>query len=135
MAGEDQYGYGDRAGEFLRIPRGQYHAGLHVGLGFILVTLAFWAPLCYGTLAILEARVPFLRADSYEYGQTVEEVGTVAAAVGLLIAVGIFWDRWRCIEATASRYCSGVMNASILYVPVVAAGYALFRGAQKLSGR
>lgn len=135
MADESEYGYGDRAGEFLRIPRGQYHAGLYVGVGFILVTLGFWAPLHYGTLALLESKVPFLLADRYEYGQTVEGLGTVAACLSGLLAAWVFQDRWRCIEATASRYCSGVMNASILYVPIIAALYALFRGAQKLSGR
>ena len=35
----------------------------------------------------------------------------------------------------ASRYCSGVMNLSLFYVPVIAALYALARGARKLSSR
>ena len=135
MADESELGYGDRAGEFYRIARGQYHAGLYVGIGFILVAAVFWVPLHYGTLALLEAKVPFLRADRYEYDQTVQALGTCAAVVSTLLAGWVFWDRWRCIEATSSRYCSGVMNASICYVPIIAALYALVRGAEKLWGR
>ena len=37
MTDENEHGYGDRAGEFLRIPRGQYDATLYVVLGFIVV--------------------------------------------------------------------------------------------------
>ena len=132
MADESELGYGDRAGEFYRISRGQYHAGLYVGIGFILVGAVFWVPLHYATLALLESKVPFLLADRYEYNQTVQELGTCAAVVSAFIAGLVFSDRWRCIEATSSRYCSGVMNASILYVPIIAAAYALLRGAQKL---
>jgi len=64
--------------------------------------------------------------------QNFQELGTCAAVVSAFIAGLVFSDRWRCIEATSSRYCSGVMNASILYVPIIAAAYALLRGAQKL---
>ena len=135
MTDENEHGYGDRAGEFLRIPRGQYDATLYVVLGFIVVVAALWAPLCYGTLALLEFNTPLLLVNRYERTQLVEEVGTGAAAVSLLIAAWMFIDRWRCIEATASRYCSGVLNLSVLYVPLVAAAYALVRGAGKLFGR
>jgi hypothetical protein len=135
MTDDDEHGYGDRAGEFLRMQRGQYDATLYVVLAFIVVIAAIWAPLCYGTLALLEFNVPFLLVNRYEHTQLVEEVGTGAAAVSLLIAAWMFIDRWRCIEATASRYCSGVLNLSVLYVPFVAAAYALVRGALKLFRR
>jgi hypothetical protein len=127
--------YGDRAGEDLRIQRGRYHAGLHVGLGFIVVAGVFWAPLCYGTLAIVESKMPSTFSDPFQHNDIVQGIGTGAALVGVLIAAWIFYDRWRCIEATASRYCSGVMNLSLFYVPVIVAVYALARGARKLFGR
>jgi hypothetical protein len=134
MTDDDEHGYGDRAGEFLRIERGQYDATLYVVLAFIIVVAALWAPLCYGTLALLELETPFLLMNRYEWTQLVEEVGTGAASVSLLIAAWIFIDRWRCIEATASRYCSGVLNLSVVYVPFIAAAYALVRGARKPFG-
>jgi len=62
-------------------------------------------------------------------------IAGITGAIALLAAAWIFHDRWRCIEARASRTCSGLMNVSLLYVPLVAAGYALVRGARKLSGR
>ena len=135
MNDEDEYGYGDRAGEFLRIQRGQYDATLYVVVGFVVVVAAFWTPLYYAAVAILESRMPSLMTDPFERRPIIEEVGTGAAIVSVLIAVLIFKDRWRCIEATASRYCSGVMNLSVIYVPVVVAVYALARGAAKLSRR
>lgn len=135
MTDEEEFGYGDRAGEYLRIQRGRYHAGLYLVLGFLLVVAAFWAPLNYGAVAIVESKFPSLVADHYERTQRLEEIATCAAVAGFLLALLVFKDRWRCIEATASRYCSGVMNFSILYVPIVVAGYALGRGVLKLARR
>jgi MFS-type transporter involved in bile tolerance (Atg22 family) len=135
MAQEEELGYGDRAGEFLRISRGRYHAGLYVAVGFIVVVAGLWAPLNYGAVAVVESKFPSLVADHYERTQHLEEIATVAAVSSFLLALLIFKDRWRCIEATASNWCSGVMNLSILYVPIVVASYALWRGAMKLGRR
>ncbi len=44
-------------------------------------------------------------------------------------------ERWRRIEARVSRYCSGLMNLSFLYVPIIAAGYALAHDVRKVSRR
>src|SRR4030095_13229846 len=135
MTDDEEFGYGDRVGEYLRIPRGQYHAGLHLVLGFLLIVAAFWAPLNYGTVAVVDSRFPSLMADRFDRTQHLEEIATGAAVAAFLLALLVFKDRWRCIEATASNYCSGVANFSILYVPIIVAGYALARGALKLRGR
>jgi len=135
MSQEEELGYGDRAGEYLRIMRGKYHAGPYVAVGFILVVAALWAPLNYGTVAVVESKFPSLVADHYERTQHLEEIATCAAVASFLLALLIFKDRWRCIEATASNSCSGVMNVSIFYVPIIVAGYALWRGAMKLGRR
>jgi MFS-type transporter involved in bile tolerance (Atg22 family) len=135
MTEEEELGYGDRAGEHLRTMRGQYHAGPYVVVGFLLVVAALWAPLNYGAVAVVESKFPSLVADHFDRMQHLEEIATCAAVASFLLALLIFKDRWRCIEATASNYCSGVMNASILYVPIIVAGYALWRGGMKLARR
>ena len=135
MGEEEELGYGDRAGEHLRMMRGQYHAGPYVVVGFILVVAALWAPLNYGTVAVVESKFPSLVADHFERTERLEEIATCAVAASFLLTLLIFKDRWRCIEATASNSCSGVMNVSILYVPIIVAGYALWRGAMKLARR
>src|SRR5262245_6742952 len=135
MTDEEELGYGDRAGEFLRMQRGRYHAGPYVVVGFILVVAALWAPLNYGTVAVVESARPSLMADRFERTERLAEIATGAAIASALLTVLIFKDRWKCIETTASNYCSGVMNLSMLYVPIVVAGYALMRGVRKLYGR
>ena len=59
----------------------------------------------------------------------------VGAACGIPAAIFTFRDRWRTIEAVSSRYCAGMLNLSILYVPTIAWVYANVRAVQKLSGR
>jgi hypothetical protein len=58
-----------------------------------------------------------------------------AGVVGLVGAWGTFRDRWRVNEAFASRFCSGLANLSMLYVPIVAWVYANIRAIKKLRGR
>jgi hypothetical protein len=58
----------------------------------------------------------------------------IGLAAGAVLAWFVFRDRWRCIEAFSSRFCSGVANLSLLYVPLVALVYANARGIAKLRG-
>jgi hypothetical protein len=50
---------------------------------------------------------------------------------GAVLAWRVFRDRWRCIEAYSSRFCSGLANLSLLYVPLIALIYANKRGLDK----
>jgi hypothetical protein len=110
---------GDAAGEHLQMRRGRYDAWLHVILGFAMQVGAI--ALLLGALGslVLPQQVAFI----------------IGAAIGLPIAIVVFRDRWRCIEAFASRFCAGLANISILYVPAIALVYANVRAVQKLSGR
>jgi hypothetical protein len=47
----------------------------------------------------------------------------------------VFRNRWRCTEAFASRFCSGLANLSMMYVPMIALVYANARGLAKLRAR
>jgi len=108
---------GDRAGEHLGMERGKYGAWLYVVLAFLLEVVVLGA----------------LPAAGLRYIS--EDFGTYAGgAMGLVAAYFIFRNRWRCIEAFSSRFCSGLMNLSILYVPLVAFVYANIRGIKKVSG-
>jgi hypothetical protein len=62
-------------------------------------------------------------------------LGGTGLCAGIALAYFVFRDRWKCIEAFSSRFCSGLMNLSLLYVPWVALVYANVRGIQKLSGK
>ena len=57
----------------------------------------------------------------------------VGMVVGGVAAYFVFRDRWRCIEAFSSRFCVGLMNISLLFVPAIALVYANVRGFQKLA--
>jgi hypothetical protein len=57
-----------------------------------------------------------------------------AVFVGIASTLWIYADRWNCIEAFSSRFCSGVANLSLFYVPVIAFFYANYRGFRKLQG-
>lgn len=109
---------GDAAGEHLGIWHGKYSAWTHVVLAFILECLVLGAL----PMTLLS---PLL--------------GTAGTAIGLGIgalgAILVFHDRWRCIEAFASKFCSGLMNLSMLYVPFVAFAYANVRGIAKITRR
>jgi hypothetical protein len=88
-----------------------------------LVALVLWIPL----------------ANAFALGLDDNVATGVGAAVGGLLGIVVayftFRDRWRCIEAYSSRYCSGVMNLSLLYVPLVALVYANVRGIKKFARR
>lgn len=106
---------GDRAGEHLAIEHGKYDAWLHVVVGFVL-EVALLGALPYWVLAHISPAVGL----------------GAGVVVGGAAAIWVFHDRWRCIEAFSSKFCSGLMNASILYVPFVAVVYATIRGIGKL---
>ena len=55
-----------------------------------------------------------------------------AALAGIAGAYLVFRDRWKVNEALSSRFCSGVANLSMLYVPIVSFVYANVRGVKKL---
>jgi hypothetical protein len=123
---------GDREGEHLMMARGQYTAWIHVGVAFFYELL-----LLAGTVGLLIGGLAGLAADAITDDHDVIGAATIAgdAAAAIGIAWWIFRDRWRCIEAFASRSCAGLLNLSLVYVPVVALVYANWRGLQKLRRR
>ncbi len=58
-----------------------------------------------------------------------------AAVIGGIFAWLVFRDRFRCNEAFSSRFCSGLMSFSMLYVPFISLVYGVSRGVAKLSRR
>lgn len=115
---------GDSMGEQHHIARGRYDAWLHVGIAFLYEILmlggAVWVVL-----------------DAIGVASAVGETPALATAgvIGLAGSIVVFWNRWRTIEAFSSRFCSGLANLSMIYVPFVAFIYANVRGVQKLRGR
>jgi hypothetical protein len=116
-------GVGDSGGEHLRMERSPYDAWVHVGIAF------FAEVAIVGVLLGLSlSRVPGLSAT-----------GDVVPGLAIVGAVGftlwVYWDRWRCIEAYSSKYCSGCANVSYAYVPVLTFLYANYRAVRRLLGR
>jgi len=120
--------YGDTASEHLRMKRGRYSAWIYVGFAF-----------CFqiGLLGFLPGIVVGVVADAVGIVNGVSAI--IALVVGLIIGVGgaylTFRDRWRVNEAFSSRFCAGLMNLSLMYVPIIALVYANVRGIQKLFGK
>jgi hypothetical protein len=120
---------GDRAGEPRYLERGRYDAWIHVVIAFIYAGL-----LIAASLGLLAAAGVGVLVDAVAPQHHATAMYVTAGVVGLAGAWLIFRDRWRCIEAVASRYCSGLANLSMIYVPVLALFYALYRGIGKLRG-
>jgi hypothetical protein len=118
-----QAGVGDLGNEYLRMKRGKYHAWVHVHIAFFVQTV-WMALVAAAVLAVV------FHAEWTSY----TTLG-VATFVAIAVTLWIYVDRWSCIEAFSSRFCSGLANLSILYVPVVAFVYANYRGLKKLGGR
>jgi hypothetical protein len=117
--------YGDRAGEYFKIGHGRYSAWPYVVIAFGY------------QVAILAALVSTALIGLF-HGQSETVHGTlIAIGIGGGVAATwlVFRDRWRCIECYSSFACSGVMNLSLLYVPLVALVYANIRGLRKLRGK
>jgi len=109
---------GDSAGEYRSIRRGNFSAWGYVVIAFLLESLLVGGAV-EGTLSAM--------------GKQTSDLLFIVA--GILGALPVFWNRWRCIEAFSSRFCAGVVNLSLFYMPFVAFGYANYRGFLKLLGR
>ena len=120
--------YGDAAGEHLQMKRGRFSAWAYVVLAFIgemiVVGLIPGAVLGY-VVELMGAPDP--AAGLVMFGATL--------VLGGPLSYLVFRDRWRCIEAFSSRFCVGLMNISILFVPAIALVYANVRGFQKFAGK
>ena len=129
---EPSAAYGDKAGEHLRMKRSRFSARAYVVVAFVL-QVVFSAVFLALTVDVIARKVAHLRQDADDM------FVVVALAMGVggggLLAYCIFRDRWKCIEAFSSRFCFGIVNVSMIYVPAVALVYANVRGIQKLWGR
>jgi hypothetical protein len=99
--------------------RGSYHAWTHVWIAFALEIFLFDFVASKGLHAL------FPNSDLTSFG----------LAAGIAVAVLVYWDRWRCVEAHTSQWCTGILRLSILVVPFVAFWYANYRGLRKLRRR
>ncbi len=108
--------------------RGRYSAWVYVGFAF-----------CFqiGLLGFLPGTLVGIVADAI--GIVSGAAAIIGLCVGLIVGIGgaylTFRDRWRVNEAFSSRFCAGLMNLSIMYVPIVSLIYANVRGIQKLFGK
>ncbi len=112
--------------------RGNYSAWVYVGVAFFyqMIVLALTLGMLIGGGAGVLAL--WLTNDRGVMSVVIVVALALSAAGGSWL---IFRDRWRCIEAFSSRYCSGLMNLSLVYVPFIAVGYATVRGVRKLRRR
>jgi hypothetical protein len=115
-------GIGDAQGEPSTMKHGKYHAWTYVYIAFVLQIAV--VGVLFDLAVSMIAKSPML---SYL------PLG-IASAVAAFIALWVYSDRYRCIEAFTSRSCSGVMNLSLLYVPFIALVYANVRGLRKFAG-
>ncbi len=121
--------YGDKAGEHRWMGRGRFDAWIHVGIAFLYQIAMIGAIVGGGTAAIV-AKVTNSDGDAPLY--TLLIAGGMAGLAGAFFT---FRDRWRVNEAFSSRFCSGLANLSIMYVPFVAFVYANYRAVQKFRGK
>lgn len=131
LPAQPQSAYGDRAGEHLIMKRGRFRATVYVFFAF-LMEIALVAGI-FALGAGIVAAVAGL--DDDVAGMLTLSAGGAGTLGGGVLAYFVFRDRWKCIEAFSSRFCSGLMNFSMLYVPAVALVYANVRGIQKLQGK
>lgn len=116
-------GVGDSGYEPARMKHGKYSAWVHVHL-------AFFVQAGLTALVVALVAVAVSHADPTSYW-----ILGVATLVSLAVTLWVYTDRWCCIEAFSSRFCSGVANLSLFYVPGFALVYANYRGLKKLMGR
>jgi hypothetical protein len=112
---------GDTAGEYTEVPRGKYRAWVHVVIAFAVQAVLLGVLLAKAMEILFHAESPV--------------AVPVGLSLGLAIAVLIYDDRWHCIEAFSSLYCTGLLTASLFVVPIVAFCYANYRGFRKLRRR
>lgn len=115
-------GVGDSGREHLSIERGKYDASGYV-------EFAFFGQVVF--VGILIARL----LSSIGLEATNDAVIIIASIVAVSSTLWVYFDRWRCIEAYSSRFCSGIANFSLFYVPVLALVYANYRAIARLQGR
>jgi len=120
--------YGDAAGEYAYMARGRFNAWVYVVFAFI-----GQAGFLGAIPGLITGYVAAVAGASASTAGTLSLV--VGAAVGFTGAYFTYRDRWKCIEAFSSRFCAGLMNISLLYVPAIAFVYANVRGVQKLFGK
>jgi hypothetical protein len=116
-------GIGDSGNEPARMKRGKYSA-----LTFVHFSFFVEAALIALVVGLAATEVPHADPTSYL-------ILGIATVLGMTVTLWIYADRWYCIEAFSSRFCSGLANISLFYVPVVAFVYANYRGLKKLAGR
>lgn len=120
-------GYGDAALEHLAMPRGRFSAWPYVVIAFLmeaaLIGCASGLPIGFAVDHLAQSDDAFAIA-----------AGAVGLPVGLAGAYFVFRDRWSCIERFSSRFCVGIMNISLMFVPLVALAYANVRAIRKLGG-
>jgi hypothetical protein len=115
--------FGDAGFEHTRMKRGKYGGGLYVGLAFLL------------EIGLTGMLVMSFVKNIMQISTDDNAALFVVALAGTAIALLIFWNRRKCIEAFSSRFCSGAAQLSFMYVPVVALVYANYRGVKKLVDR
>jgi len=116
--------------------RGKWDAKVYVFFGFLILAAGIGvAFLLIGALILEPPWTKSWLADRHWREATFNKMIAPAFVAGLVPAWLAFRDRWRCIERFASRYCSGLANLSVVYVPLIAAGYGVVRGFRKLRGR
>ena len=99
----------------LALTRGPYNADAYVFFGAVFQVAFLGGLPALGTNTL----VSLFDADA-----------ATAVALFVLALVGVpgafftYRRRWSRIEAYASRYCSGLANLSMLYVPIIAFVYA-----------
>ena len=113
---------GDSAGEDLDMDRGDYNAWIHVIFSVAYLFLAISA-------------VAAVLLESLLHTEPNSTTRTYAVFVAASATLFSYWNRWRCIEAFSSRFCSGFMAFSFIFVPPISAIYAAYRGVLKLFGR
>jgi hypothetical protein len=123
-APEPEVCIGDRAGEHLGMRRGRYGAWSYVVVAYLFESMLL------GIIPI--AVLSFVLAP---FTSSAAIAGWLGMLGGAVLAWLVFRDRWRCIEAYSSRFCSGLVNLSALYVPLIALVYANKRGLDKWSQR
>jgi hypothetical protein len=116
---------GDKAGEYLEADRGMYNAWAHVIVSFIYFFVFIGCFIAYiFSLFGIAATTP--------YNTETALFLVMSLILGILFSIIVYWDRWRVNEAFSSRFCSGSGGISLIYVPIIALCYAIFRGLKKL---
>jgi hypothetical protein len=114
---------GDSGGEHLRMERGKYDAWVHIGVAF------------FGQLGVVGVSLALLLSLLPGASATSDVVLVIATLGAVASTLWVYSDRWLCIEAYSSKYCSGCANLSIAYVPLVALVYANYRAFRRLQGQ